>query len=284
MDHIGCILLFYYCKEAERLTTITSRENPAVRRAVKLMTSPRERRKSGLIICEGARLCCDAAQSGVQGEELFCTAEAMEKYADYVEKLRERTKAAYIITEDIAKKIGDTDSPQGVFLVARAPGVENDLSGLKQTGQYVLLEGLQDPSNVGTVFRTAEALGVSGVIVTENSASCFSPKALRAGMGAMFRIPIYRTDDAPAAMRAAAARCMRPMAAVPREDASDVTAIQFFSGAIMCIGNEGNGLTRELIEACPEKVTIPMNGRAESLNAATAAAILMWEMMRGYIR
>ena len=76
---------------------------------------------------------------------------------------------------------------------------------------------------------------------------------------------------------------MRPMATVPREDASDVTAIQFFKGAIMCIGNEGNGLTKELIEACPEKVTIPMNGRAESLNAATAAAILMWEMMRGYL-
>lgn len=266
------------------MTTITSRDNPAVRRAIKLMTSPRERRKSGLIICEGARLCCDAAQSGVQGEELFCTAEAMEKYADYIEKIMEQTKTAYMITEAIAKKIGDTDSPQGVFLVARSPHVESDLGLLRQTGQYVLLEGLQDPSNVGTVFRTAEALGVNGVIVTENCASCFSPKALRAGMGAMFRIPIYRTGNAPEAMRLAAARNMRPMAAVPREDASDVTAIQFFKGAIMCIGNEGNGLTKELIEACPEKVTIPMNGRAESLNAATAAAILMWEMMRGYIR
>ena len=162
--------------------------------------------------------------------------------------------------------------------------MESRLEQLHSTGEYVLLEDLQDPSNVGAIFRTAEALGVDGIILTEGCASCFSPKALRAGMGAMFRIPIFRTDDAPSAMRAAVERNMRPMAAVPREGAADVTGIRFFKGAIMCIGNEGNGLSDELIEACPEKVTIPMNGRAESLNAATAAAILMWEMMRGYMQ
>ena len=161
--------------------------------------------------------------------------------------------------------------------------MENDLHKLSVTGQYVLLENLQDPSNVGAIFRTAEALGVDGIILTEGCASCFSPKALRAGMGAMFRIPIFLTNDAAADMTAAAGRNMRPMAAVPREGAADVTKIRFFRGAVMCIGNEGNGLSEGLIEACPEKVTIPMNGRAESLNAATAAAILMWEMTRGYI-
>lgn len=265
------------------MTKITSRDNPAVRRAVRLMTDARERRKSGLIICEGARLCCDAVESGVVGEELFCTAQAMEKYDEYVEKLTGHAKAVYEITPDIARKIGDTDSPQGIFLVAKAPVIREDLTVLKTNGQYVLLEDLQDPSNVGSIFRTAEALGVDGVILTAHCASCYSPKALRAGMGAMFRIPIFLTKDAPSDMTAAAEKNMRPMAAVPRADASDITAVRFFRGAIMCIGNEGNGLTDALIEACPERVTIPMNGRAESLNAATAASILMWEMMRGYL-
>ncbi len=266
------------------VTTITSRDNPAFRRAVKLMDSAKERRKSGLMICEGARLCADAAESGVVGEELFVTAAAMEKYADYVEKLTAHCRAVYEITEDMAGKLSDTESTQGVFLVVRTPAVEENLAHLNPTGQYVLLENLQDPSNVGAVFRTAEALGIDGIILTDGSASCFSPKALRSGMGAMFRIPIYRTTDAPAAMREAVTRNMRPMATVPRGDSCDVTAMKFFKGAIMCIGNEGNGLTEALIDACPEKVTIPMNGRAESLNAATAAAILMWEMMRGYMK
>ncbi len=265
------------------MVKITSKDNAAVRRAMRLMTSARERRKAGLIICEGARLCSDAVDSGVEVEELFCTSAALEKYSDYLEKLIEKAEEVYEITEDIAKKISDTESTQGVFIVAKTPQVSNDLKRLTTTGEYVLLENLQDPSNVGAIFRTAEALGLDGIILTDGCASCFSPKALRAGMGAMFRIPIFMTKDASSDMAAAVERNMRPMAAVPREGAADVTGIRFFRGAIMCIGNEGNGLTDGLMQACPEKVTIPMNGRAESLNAATAAAILMWEMVRGYI-
>ena len=265
------------------MTKITSRENPAVKLAIRLMSSARERRKSGFIICEGARLCGDAAESGVRINKLFCTAAALEKYPDYLDKLIPEADEVYEISDDIAKKISDTGSTQGIFMIAGTPDVESNLNLLHSTGLYVLLEDLQDPSNVGAIFRTAEALGLDGIILTEGCASCFSPKALRAGMGAMFRIPIFQTANAPSEMAALAERNMRPMAAVPREGASAITGIRFFRGAIMCIGNEGNGLSQDLIEACPEKVTIPMNGRAESLNAATAAAILMWEMVRGYI-
>lgn len=262
------------------MTKITSRDNQSVRRAVRLMTNARERRKSGLIICEGARLCSDAAESGVIGEELFCTATAMGKYSGYIEKLIESCRCVYEITDDIACRIGDTESTQGIFLVAKAPKVNSDLNVLDASGRYVLLEGLQDPSNVGSIFRTAEALGIDGIILTDNCASCFAPKALRAGMGAMLRIPIYRSENAPRDMHAALERGMEPMAAVPRGHSIDVTEIDSFVGAVMCIGNEGSGLTEELIAACAKCVTIPMNGRAESLNAATAASILMWEMVR----
>ena len=263
---------------------ITSKDNPSVKLAIRLMTSARERRKSGLIICEGARLCRDAAESGVTVKELFCTSVALEKYRDYLEVLIEKAGEVFEISDEISKKISNTESTQGIFIVAATPKVESNLNNLNASGQYVLLENLQDPSNVGAIFRTAEALDVDGIILNDGCASCFSPKALRAGMGAMFRIPIFFTNDAPADMTAAVERNMRPMAPVPGEGASDVRGIRFFKGAIMCIGNEGNGLSDELIGACPEKVTIPMNGRAESLNAATAAAILMWEMMRGYIQ
>ena len=102
-------------------------------------------------------------------------------------------------------------------------------------------------------------------------------------MGAVFRFPSAVVDDVPAFIKRIRSGGMRPLASVPDADASKITCVRFFKGVIMCVGNEGNGLTPETIAACGERVTIPMNGRAESLNAATAASIMMWEMTRNYV-
>ncbi len=261
---------------------LKSKDNANIKYASGLMTGAAERRKSGKIICEGARLCLDAVKSGIEGEKLFCTASAIKKYGEYIKEIEGKSKESYLITDEAAAKIGNTVSTQGIFLTADRPYVETDTAKLVSTGRYVLLENLQDPANVGAIFRTAEALGINGVILTDGTASCFSPKAMRAGMGAMFRIPIFHTHNAVDTVTSAAGKSMRPMAAVPDQTASDITAVRFFHGAIMCVGNEGNGLSDELIAACPERVVIPMAGGAESLNAAVAASILMWEMVRGY--
>lgn len=131
------------------------------------------------------------------------------------------------------------------------------------------------------MLRTCEAFGFDGAILSSGCCDPYSPKVLRGAMGAVFRLPLYRTDDIVSLIRTCKSNGMRPLASVPDSQAVSITSVRFFRGVIMCIGNEGNGLSNELITACGEKITIPMAGHAESLNAATAAAILMWEMSRG---
>ncbi len=260
---------------------ITSKDNQAVKAAAKLMASARERRQTGRFIAEGIRLCTEVLENHCKIVELFYTDDAYNRYTETVERLERAADKSYQITDEIAAKIADTVTPQGVFVVAEMIVNTIDLATIKTDGQFVLLENLQDPGNVGAIFRTAEALGLNGAFLTADSCDPYNPKAIRASMGAVFRLPFLIVDDVVSAMKECKSKNMRPIASVP-DEASKITAIRFFKGAIMCIGNEGNGLSEQLKSVCGEKVTIPMNGRAESLNAATAAAILMWEMVRHY--
>ena len=142
------------------------------------------------------------------------------------------------------------------------------------------LEDIQDPSNLGTVLRTAEALGMGGVILTQGCCDVYSPKVLRGSMGAVFRLPMALVETMPPAVKALEQKGFVTMAAVPDRKAEPITQVLFSSPSIVLVGNEGNGLTEACIQACTQSVTIPMEGRAESLNAATAASILIWEMVR----
>ena len=262
---------------------ITSRDNQTVKDAVRLVSSARERREKGLFICEGSRLCSEAVTNGCELLSVFYTGEARSKHGDLVSKLEDAAGGkAYLITEEIAAKISDTVTPQGVFVIGKQKDNPLDLATVRSDGQFVLLENIQDPSNIGAIFRTAEALGLTGAILTSGGCDPYNPKAMRASMGAVFRLPYCVISDPVETMRMCKKRDMRPMAAIIDGEASKITAIRFFKGVIMCIGNEGSGLSDELRAVCGERVTIPMNGRAESLNAATAAAILMWEMVRNY--
>ena len=247
---------------------ITSKNNLSVKLAVLLRTSARERRGRGLFFLEGWRLCADALASGYEPELLFVTAAAQEKYP-----IAHKNMA--VISEAVAQKLADTQSPQGVFGIFRIKqqtvGFHREASA---SPQVVVLEHIQDPANLGAIARTAEALGLDG-LVASGGCDIYHPKALRASMGALLRLPVAQVDDLPAFLRGVPLPCY---AAVPDHAAVPLTACDFSGGALVVIGNEGGGLTEETIAACTQRVTIPMPGRAESLNAAAAAAILMWEM------
>ncbi len=262
---------------------ITSKDNAAVKDAVKLMSSAKERREKQLFIVEGVRLCGEALENGCELTEVFYTEEAHAKYTETVDKLEAKAEKSYLITSEIADKIADTVSPQGVFVIGKMIQNHINLDEIRTDGMFILLENVQDPANIGAVFRTAEALGLTGAMLTSDCCDPYNPKAMRASMGAVFRMPYLIVDDIVATINACKAKNMRPIASVPAGGASKITSIRFFKGVIMCVGNEGNGLSEKLKSVCGERVTIPMNGRAESLNAATAASILMWEMVRNYL-
>ena len=145
---------------------------------------------------------------------------------------------------------------------------------------YLALESVQDPANLGAALRTAEALGIGGAVLGGECCDMYSPKVLRASMGAVFRLPIFRAENMAQAVGSMNADGFATFAAVPDREALPVTRADFSRPCVAVVGNEGNGLRPETIRACSISVNIPMAGRAESLNASASAVILMWEMMR----
>lgn len=261
------------------METITSRQNKIVREAAALLSSTEERRSRREFLCEGARLCQDAARSGVKILRCFFTEEAREKYAFYVEQVLAVSEESYLVADHVAQLLASTKHSQGVFCQCRWPKsmIENHPSARR----CVVLENLQDPGNLGTILRTAEALGFQQVWLLGDCCDPLSPKALRASMGATFRVGIVVEPSREKLCGGLKSQGYTLLASVPDSAAQAVTRVDFSQGKwAIFIGNEGSGLTEETIALCHQRVTIPMTGRAESLNASAAATILLWEMAR----
>lgn len=249
------------------------------------MKSAKYRRQEALFPAEGVRLCRDALISGTRIAQFFYTAQAAEKYPDVIERLCLTASKTAEVSPALMDAMCDTRSPQGILCLCQMLDKSSDCVYKRNTGGRILaLENIQDPSNLGTVLRTAEALGISGVLLSSGCCDLYSPKVLRGSMGAVFRIPFTITEHFTDALQEMKYLGYSVYAAVPARDALPVTGLSFPQKCAAVIGNEGNGLTQEAIAACTDRVTIPMSGRAESLNAAIASSIFMWEMMRGNFR
>ncbi len=260
------------------MLNITSRNNEKIKNAVKLCTDSSERKKSGLFFLEGLRLCCDAVKNSVKPEIVFVTESAICKYSNELAVLLDSAKESYVITQEIALKLSDTKNPQGVFCVCKTLDKKNNIDKMNYNGIYIALENIQTPLNLGAAARTAEAFGLDGILIS-GGCDIYNPKALRAAMGALLRIDVFYTDDMGEALKHCNEKGMKTYAAVPDSSAVSVTEMDRSGGIICAIGNEGNGLSDKTVSACT-KITIPMRGKAESLNAAAAASVIMWEMTR----
>ena len=259
---------------------ITSRDNRLVKETRRLLADAKFRRESGLFAVEGARLCGDAALSGVKIRYAMYTARAAAQYTEQMAAVEKAAAALYEIPDDLARYMGDTASPQGVFCVCAALDNYCPYDTMKDARYLLALEDIQDPANLGSVIRTAEALGMDGLLLSAGCCDVYNPKVLRGSMGGVFRLSLYavpRFEEAVPVLQAAGRRCL---ACVPDADACPVPDAHLCPEDICFIGNEGNGLHPSTIRACGEKITIPMRGRAESLNAAMAAGLVMWELMR----
>ena len=258
---------------------IISKNNERIKAAAKLVSSSANRRERGLFIIEGVRLCRDAFLSGAVFEEIFVTEAALKKYSEELTFLYEKEAKCFEVSEDAAAKLSGTVSPQGIFCVCKTLDKKYNIDKIGQGGRYIAFDNLQNPDNLGACLRTAEALGINGVIVG-GGCDIYNPKVQRAAMGAALRLPVFETDDLPGFLRGCALRGLKAYSCTPNENAVSVTEADFSGGAVCVIGNEGAGISGEVMDACGGRVTIPMKGRAESLNAASAAAIVMWEMVR----
>lgn len=243
---------------------ITSRRNSRVVRMAGLLSSAKQRRESGEFAAEGIKLLYDAVRSGIEVTQVLVS-ESCEVDYDLI-----GGASVEVVSDDVFKSVSTQRTPQGALFSARRPGYSE-----KMTGTLIVLDGVQDPGNVGTVIRTAAAFAMGGVLLTGGCADPFSYKTVRASMGGVFRVPV--TECAPEELRRLCGG-RKIAAAMPRADAVSVRELS--GDVVPVIGSEGRGISDEVLAVCDESFYIPMPGRMESLNAAVAAVIALWEMTR----
>lgn len=265
-------------KSLENLIQLSGKDNKTIKAAAKLSSSASLRRESGEFLLEGARLCLDAVLAGTEIKRVFVTEKALKDYKEYVEPLLAAANEKYLVSADLFAKLSDTVTPQGVAAVCKMP---KNCDKVDSKGMYIALENMQDPSNLGAVARTAEALGISGIIISKGSADPYSPKAQRSAMGSLLRLPVIVSDDFLGYLKELKAKGMTLFATIIKDYDVKLGETEFPCGSIVMIGNEGNGLTSDAISSADKRVTISMSGRNESLNASVAASLFMWEMMKG---
>ncbi len=253
---------------------VTSKDNSLIKLVCALQASRKSRKEYNLFVLEGLRICDDALTCGIGFDKLIVSETAFSKYEKWVEKLSDNALECFIIPDALFKKISDTTSPQGIIALAKMPDMNLEID---KNGRYIALENINDPSNLGAVSRTAEALGVSGIILSNDGCDPYSPKSLRASMGTLLRMPLIILDDFANDIKKSG---LTSYACVVESDATSITNIKFTDGSVVMIGNEANGLTDTVKSVADQKITIKMSGKAESLNASVAAAISIWEMMK----
>ena len=260
-------------------TILSSRDNPLIRQVRELLGSARARRENRLFAIEGARLCADAARSGAAVTAFLYTRRAAEIYRSYWEPVAAAAQRRFEIPEALMKYAADTATPQGMLCVCAILDNRPGLDTIEPHARYLALEDIQDPANLGTVIRTAEALGLSALLLSDGCCDPYNPKVLRGSMGGVFRLPLLPAGDLAHTAEILGRRGVRCFACVP-QGGEDLRRAGLSAGAVCLIGNEGRGLRPETAAACTGRLTIPMGGRAESLNAAMAAGIVMWELCR----
>ncbi|MCM1529929.1 MAG: RNA methyltransferase [Alistipes sp.] len=254
---------------------ITSKDNPTVRLYQKLSSSKKERLQYGLFVLEGLRIVEDALKEDSGITHLILTKQAHEKFGETIFQADLRNTKTLVISNELGNRISSTDSTQGIFAICRIPAAK--APAFREDCRYAVLFGLQDPGNVGMIIRTADALGIDGVMLS-GCCDLYSPKVIRSTMGSVFRMEITVENDTERLFELLKKGGVKTSAAVIDKDAENAVSCGFDGKQAIFIGNEGNGLPSEISERCDRRITIPMNGRINSLNAAMAAGILMWEL------
>ncbi len=256
---------------------ITSKENPTIKLYQKLSSSKKERLQYGLFVLEGLRIVEDAIKEKSGLSHIIMTKYAYEKFGSVIFQADLRDTKTIVISNELGNKIASTDTTQGIFAICRIPVQKKMI--FSENGRYIVLYGLQDPGNVGMIIRTADALGINGVILS-GCCDLYNPKVIRSTMGSVFRVDTLIENDTENLFGILMENTVETLASVIDKDAENINNCLFKGKQAVFIGNEGNGLPSEISERCDRRITIHMNGTVNSLNAAMASGIIMWELTK----
>lgn len=250
---------------------ITSTSNEQIKNIIQLKEKSKVRKQKKQYVVEGLKMFSEVPKEDLRG--VYVSEHFLKENEGKLQGVNFQT-----VSDSVFKKISDTVTPQGVLAVVAQK--ENTLDEIlnnrrKNKSCIVVLDRLQDPGNLGTILRTAEGAGVSGIVMSSDCADIYNPKVIRSTMGSIFRVPFAVLDDLPAAVERIREKGITTYAA--HLQGEDYNKGVFEKDIALLIGNEAAGLSKEVSEKADQWIKIPMEGKVESLNAAVAAAILMYE-------
>ncbi|MBI6874613.1 TrmH family RNA methyltransferase [Clostridium aciditolerans] len=256
------------------METIQSKDNPLIK-DIKKLKDKKYRIESSRFLIEGFRFVGEALQSDFIVSSVFVSENALDRWQSFSmqDKVQKNTKV-YSVTDQILKVISSTDTPQGIVAVVNNKSIEVE----NKQGFYTLVDKVQDPGNMGTIIRTAHAAGALGVIITKGTVDIYNEKTLRSTMGSIFHIPIIH-DINLESVKSLKSNGFRLVVSSLDTD-KNFYDIDLNDKVIIAVGNEGSGISGELMDIADVKIKIPMPGGAESLNVSVAASIMMFEAVR----
>ncbi len=258
---------------------ISSSQNP-VFKEVRSLKNRKDREEKGLFCIEGLRSVDEALKekadiAGILVSEEFA---ANQGHSGVLGRMEALDVKMHRVTDKLFREISDTETPQGILAVMKMKTAS--MSELTDTGGlYLILDSIRDPGNMGTIIRTADAAGFSGVILSKGCVDPYNPKVLRSTMGSIFHIPLFKAGDLPEAIRLIRSKGIKVYAS-HLDSAVSIFDTGMTSGTAVIIGSEADGVSGEAAALADALVRIPMPGRAESLNASVAAGIIMFEAVR----
>lgn len=262
---------------------ITSMSNPQMKKVQQLLKKARTRREEGLFVAEGIKMFGEAPKDRLQ--KVYAAASFAEK-EEFQKILKEKGlenpgDKVEIVDDKVFKSLSDTVTPQGVLCLISMKdwSLEEILEGVKNP-LLIILEDLQDPGNLGTIIRTGEGAGITGVILSRTSVDVFNPKVIRSTMGSVYRVPVLYVDSIEKEVLSVLKTHGITTYAAHLKGKNNYDQEDYGKGTAFFIGNEGNGLTDSLTACADTLIKIPMEGQVESLNAAMASGILMYEVAR----
>lgn len=259
-------------------TAITSRQNTTLKHLARLAREKKYRLTTGEMVCEGEKMLGEALDSGIAVQTVLVRSDAAQgDVQPLLHRAHAQGAALFTAEHKLFALASDVETAPNLLFCCKRP-VQHTVN-FESVRHAVLLDGLQDPGNLGTILRTADAFALDLVILCEGCTDPTAPKVVRATMGAAFRQPVCQMPLADA-VDALHAQQIPVYAAALEPDSVPLPAEGLPARAAVIIGNEGRGVTSAALERCDKKMIIPMAGRAESLNAGVAAAILIWEMTK----
>lgn len=255
---------------------ITSASNDKIKDIRRLIKSSKDRRQSGLYVVEGIRMCSEIPKNDIN--ELYVSESGYDKYQDYIKKI---SIEPVVVSDKVFCTMSDTNTPQGIMALVKIKDYKLEdvcKECSKQLPFILIMDKLQDPGNMGTIIRTAEGAGVTGIIISSDSVDVYNPKVIRSTMGSIFRMPIYISSNLVNDINEIKKKGVVIYGA--HLDGKDLYEKNMEGACAFLIGNEGNGLSEDVSCTADELIKIPMNGNVESLNAAISTAIISYEVMR----